>query len=57
MNNREYLQKRNALWQKLRALEPEDKMFEIVLLELMAHAHIAREKVLEGLGMFEKLEH
>jgi hypothetical protein len=56
MNNREYLEKRNALWQKLRELEPEDERVEALILELMEHAHISREKVIKGLGWFEKLE-
>jgi hypothetical protein len=56
MNNREYLEKRNALWQQLRELEPDDERVEALILELMEHAHISREKVLEGLGWFEKLE-
>ncbi len=53
---REYLEKRNLLWQKLRELEPEDERVEALILELMEHAHISREKVLKGLGWFEKLE-
>ncbi len=56
MNNREYLEKRNTLWQKLRELEPDDERVEALMLELTNHAHISREKVLEGLGWFEKLE-
>jgi hypothetical protein len=56
MNSREYLEKRNELWQKLRELEPDDERVDALMLELMNHAHIAREKVLEGLGWFEKLE-
>ncbi len=56
MNNREYLEKRNALWQQLRELEPEDERAEALILELMEHAHLSKEKVLEGLGWFEKLE-
>jgi coproporphyrinogen III oxidase-like Fe-S oxidoreductase len=54
--NREYLEKRNVLWQKLRELEPDDEHVEALILELMEHAHISREQVLEGLGWFEKLE-
>ena len=57
MNNRDYLEKRNRLWQALRELEPDDERVEVLMLELMNHAHISREKVLEGLGWFEKLEH
>jgi hypothetical protein len=56
MNSRQYLEKRNALWQQLRELEPDDERVEGLILELMNHAHISREKVLEGLGWFEKLE-
>jgi hypothetical protein len=55
--SREYLEKRNSLWQQLRELEPDDERVEALILELMNHAHITREKVLEGLGWFEKLEH
>jgi hypothetical protein len=54
--SREYLEKRNELWQKLRELEPDDERVDALMLKLMNHAHIAREKVLEGLGWFEKLE-
>ncbi len=54
--SREYLEKRNLLWQKLRELEPDDERVEALMLELMNHAHITRKKVLEGLGWFEKLE-
>jgi hypothetical protein len=53
---REFLEKRNSLWRKLRELEPDDERVEALMLELMNHAHISREKVLEGLGWFEKLE-
>lgn len=56
MNNRDYLEKRNRLWQALRELEPDDEKVEALLLELMEHARLSREKVLEGLGWFEKLE-
>ena len=49
MNSREYLEKRNALWQKLRELEPDDERVEALMLELMEHTKISREKVLEGL--------
>jgi hypothetical protein len=54
--SREHLEKRNALWQKLRELKPNDERVEALLLELMAHASLSREKVLKGLGWFEKLE-
>lgn len=53
---RDYLEKRNALWQKLRELEPDDERVEALLLELMEFAKTSRKKVLEGLGWFEKLE-
>jgi hypothetical protein len=56
MINREYLEKRNLLWQKLRELEPDDERVEALMLELMELAQITRGKVLEGLGWFEKLE-
>lgn len=56
MNNRDYLEKRNALWQELRNLEPDDERVEALMLELMEFAKISRKKVLEGLGWFEKLE-
>jgi hypothetical protein len=56
MSTREYLEKRNALWQQLRELEPDDERVEDLILELMNHAHLSREKVLEGLGWFNKLE-
>lgn len=56
MNNRDYLERRNALWQALRELEPNDEKVEALMLELIEHAHISRDKVLEGLGWFEKLE-
>jgi hypothetical protein len=54
--NQLYLERRNALWQALRELEPDDEKVETLMLELIEHAHISREKVLEGLGWFEKLE-
>jgi hypothetical protein len=54
---REYLEKRNTLWQKLRELEPDDDRVEGLILELMNHTHLSPKKVLEGLGWFEKLEH
>jgi hypothetical protein len=54
--NREHFEKRNALWKELRELEPDDERVEALILELMNHAHISREKILEGLGWFEKLE-
>jgi hypothetical protein len=53
---REYLEKRNTLWQILRELEPDNECVEALMLELMNHTHLSREKVLEGLGWFEKLE-
>jgi hypothetical protein len=53
---RDYLEKRNALWQQLRELEPDDERVETLILELMKHVHLSRQKVLEGLGWFEKLE-
>lgn len=56
MKNREYLEKRNVLWEQLRKLEPEDERVDALMFELMEHAHISREKILEGLGWFEKLE-
>ena len=56
MKNREYLEKRNVLWEQLRKLEPEDERVDALMLELMEHAHVSREKILEGLGWFEKLE-
>ncbi len=56
MNTREYLEKRNLLWQQLRELEPDDERVEALMLELMNRAYLSREKVLEGLGWFEKLE-
>ena len=56
MNKRDYLEKRNLLWQQLRELEPDDECVEVLILELMEHAHISREKVIKGLGWFEKLE-
>jgi hypothetical protein len=54
--SREYLEKRNFLWQQLRELEPDDERVENLMLELMNHAHLSRENVLVGLGWFEKLE-
>lgn len=54
--SREFLEKRNLLWQKLRELEPDDERVEALMLELMEHASLSREKVLKGLGWFEKLE-
>ena len=47
----EYLRARNALWQRLRQLEPHDAGFEPLLEELRLLTNQSRDKVLEGLGL------
>jgi hypothetical protein len=49
----EFLRQRNALWQQLRALEPDDSKAEVLLLELMQLTRWPRAKILAGLGWNE----
>jgi hypothetical protein len=49
----EFLRRRNALWQQLRALEPGNPKVEVLLLELMRLTHWPRAKILAGLGWNE----
>ncbi|CAM3844373.1 hypothetical protein [Deinococcus frigens] len=56
MPPREFLERRNALWQRLRALSaedglPDDPAFEAALLELSALIGWERQRVLAGLGL------
>lgn len=61
MSSREFLERRNALWQRLRALTSGDPTsggslstgpeFEAVLAELSAMTGWDRERVLRGLGL------
>jgi hypothetical protein len=47
---RAYLERRNALWQKLRLLEPEDAGVEELLLELAQFTGQTRAQIQQGLG-------
>jgi hypothetical protein len=49
----EFLRQRNALWQQLRALEPDNPNIEALLLELMRLTRWPRAKILTGLGWNE----
>jgi hypothetical protein len=49
----EFLRQRNALWQQLRALEPDNPKVEALLLELMRLTRWPRTKILSGLGWNE----
>lgn len=52
--SREFLQRRNALWQALRAAEPGSTDFEGKLQALCALIGWDRARVLAGLGLPEK---
>ena len=47
----DFLRRRNALWQQLRALEPGEAEFERVLAELSGLIGWDRERILAGLGL------
>ena len=47
----DFLRRRNALWQQLRALEPDEPEFERVLAELSGLIGWDRERILAGLGL------
>ena len=47
---RAYLERRNALWQKLRLLEPTDTGVEELLLELEKFTGQTRAQIEKGLG-------
>jgi hypothetical protein len=49
----EFLRQRNAFWQQLRDLEPDDPKVETLLLELMRLTRWPRAKILAGLGWNE----
>jgi hypothetical protein len=49
----EFLRQRNALWQQLRTLEPDNPKVEALLLELMRLTRWPRAKILAGLGWNE----
>jgi hypothetical protein len=49
-SNRAFLQRRNALWQQLRDLEPEDPSSEALLIELEDLIGWPRARILKGLG-------
>ena len=51
MPSREFLTRRNALWQQLRLLPPASAPFEEALRELAALTGWNRERVLAGLGL------
>lgn len=58
MSSSEFLRRRNALWQRLRALSaqpspPDSPEFEAALLELSALTGWDRARVLAGLGLSE----
>ncbi|MFC4427730.1 hypothetical protein [Deinococcus navajonensis] len=48
---REFLQRRNALWQALRAAEPGSEVFERLVQELCGLIGWDRTRVLAGLGL------
>jgi hypothetical protein len=48
---RQFLQARNALWAKLRALPAADPAFAPALAELMQLTHWSEAQVLAGLGL------
>jgi len=50
---RAYLERRNALWYKLRLLEPGDAGAEEALLELQEFTGQTRAEILRGLGWLE----
>jgi hypothetical protein len=50
MNQREFLERRNALWAALRQLAPDDPKAEVLLQELEALIGWTRAKILAGLG-------
>ncbi len=50
---REYLERRNALWAALRAIEPGAPAFEKTLAELSALIGWNRARILGGLGLPE----
>lgn len=51
MPSRVFLERRNALWARLRSLPPGTPDFEAVLEELAALTGWSRERVLAGLGL------
>ncbi len=48
--NRDFLEKRNALWAALRQLEPDDPRAEALLLELEHLIGWSRQRIVAGLG-------
>lgn len=54
MPSRDFLERRNALWARLRALSPGTPGFEAALAELGALIGWPRERVLAGLGLSEQ---
>jgi hypothetical protein len=53
MSSREFLERRNALWRRLRTLPPGTPEFEETLEELSALTDWNRAQVLGGLGLTE----
>ncbi|MEW6422227.1 MAG: hypothetical protein AB1511_10965 [Deinococcota bacterium] len=51
MPSRAFLERRNALWARLRSLTPGTPDFEAALEELAAFTGWSRERVLAGLGL------
>ncbi|BDP43002.1 hypothetical protein DAETH_29710 [Deinococcus aetherius] len=51
MPSRDFLERRNALWARLRELTPSTAEFEAALAELCALIGWDRERVLAGLGL------
>ncbi|MBB5233834.1 hypothetical protein [Deinococcus budaensis] len=51
MLSRDFLERRNALWARLRALAPGTPEFEATLGDLAALTGWSRERVLAGLGL------
>ena len=54
MPSREFLSRRNALWQQLRGLPPGSPAFEATLAELSTLTGWERPRVLAGLGLREE---
>lgn len=54
MPSRDFLERRNALWARLRRLTPGTTDFEAALDELAALVGWTRAQVLAGLGMAEQ---
>ena len=50
---RAYLERRNALWRKLRLLEPHDAGVEQAMLELSEFTGQTRAQIEQGLGWLE----